>query len=199
MKRRCASDDDCGMRIASRASSPGPLCVACSVIRKYAWCAWCAGEKNGLWGVHADPVDVLRSQTRWVRDLSCGDTRSTWSSSDPASHLPPELDGETGATALAGGQSVLHQTVRVLCRPVLPGVEDPGCGAGAASRLAKRSRPWRCSPCASNSVASGRPAPAVIGIDEISIRKGHPTGSWSATWSGGGRSGSGARIARRKA
>ena len=51
MKRRCASDDDCGMRIAFRASSPGPLCVACSVIRKCAWCAWCAGEKNRLWGV----------------------------------------------------------------------------------------------------------------------------------------------------
>ena len=36
----------------------------------------------------------------------------------------------------------------------------------------------------------GMPAPKVIGIDEISIRKGHtPIGSSSVTWNGGDRSG----------
>lgn len=41
--------------------------------------------------------------------------------------------------------------------------------------------------------------PAVIGIDEISIRKGHVYPSWSVTWSGGSRCGSGASTGRKRA
>ena len=44
----------------------------------------------------------------------------------------------------------------------------------------------------------GTPAPKVIGIDEISIRKGPPTASWSTTWNDDDRSGSGARTAQKR-
>jgi hypothetical protein len=47
---------------------------------------------------------------------------------------------------------------------------------------------------------AGEPAPVVIGIDEIAVRKRHtPIASSSAICSPGGRSGSAARTARRRA
>jgi transposase len=42
---------------------------------------------------------------------------------------------------------------------------------------------------------AGTPGPKVIGIDEISIRKGHTIGSWSATCCVSARSGSAAKTA----
>jgi hypothetical protein len=36
---------------------------------------------------------------------------------------------------------------------------------------------------------AGTPGPKVIGIDEVSIRRGTPIVSWSVTWFGAGRSG----------
>jgi transposase len=45
----------------------------------------------------------------------------------------------------------------------------------------------------------GRPGPQVIGIDEIAIRKGTRTGSWSAICCAAGRSGLAATTARKRA
>lgn len=46
---------------------------------------------------------------------------------------------------------------------------------------------------------AGKSAPKVVRIDEIAIRKGHPTASWSETGNDDGRSGSGATTARKRA
>ena len=45
---------------------------------------------------------------------------------------------------------------------------------------------------------AGPPPPEVIGMDEISIRRDTPTGSWSATWRRSGPSGSAAKAARKR-
>ena len=46
---------------------------------------------------------------------------------------------------------------------------------------------------------AGTPGPGAIGVDEISIANATPTASWSATLFGLARSGSGAKIARKRA
>jgi hypothetical protein len=45
----------------------------------------------------------------------------------------------------------------------------------------------------------GKPRPKVIGLDEVSVRKDTSTASSSAIWKNTARSGSGARIAARRA
>ena len=46
---------------------------------------------------------------------------------------------------------------------------------------------------------AGAPGPRAIGIDEISIRKGHVFASWSAIWCARGRSGSATKTVPRRA
>ena len=83
----------------------------------------------------------------------------------------PELrQGETGETGLSGRLS-LHQTLCLLRRPALPGasIRDVAAELTSTGRLSRR---WRCSTCGSSS-AGWHAGTEAIGIDEISIRKGH--------------------------
>ena len=93
----------------------------------------------------------------------------------------PELrQGEARAAGLSGRQPVLHQALRLLRGPALPAAPIKDV-AEELTWTGIRSRRWRSSTCASSWPSAGTPGPQVIGIDEISIRKGHTTASWSAT------------------
>ncbi len=59
---------------------------------------------------------------------------------------------------MAGGQPVLHQALRLLCGTALPEYDDQRCRRGSPAQLEDDQRP-RCA--------------VYVGIDEISIRKGH--------------------------
>ena len=105
MKWRCESDDDCRMRIASRASSRWPQCAVCLVIRRCALCSWCAGEKNDVWRLRGSPSGVLRSAA------PVGGRSGVWRYADllgaggAAGAVPPVWHGEAGRPGLAGRPS----------------------------------------------------------------------------------------------
>ncbi|MBI3606855.1 MAG: ISL3 family transposase [Nitrospirae bacterium] len=84
----------------------------------------------------------------------------------------PTLPGsETRAVRIPVGQPVLYQTLCLLCGPTLSQCHDQGRGQGVAPGLGPRQGPGQ--PVHARSTGAGRPGPTAIGIDEISIRRGH--------------------------
>ena len=89
-----------------------------------------------------------------------------------APRLPQLRQGEEGAARLSGGQSALHQALRLLCRATLPAASI----ADVAKELAldwHTVKALEMQYMEAQLARVGRPAPLVIGIDEIAIRKGH--------------------------
>jgi hypothetical protein len=78
---------------------------------------------------------------------------------------------------LSGGRSALRQALCLLCRPSLPLGDDQGRGGGieldwhTVNALEQQYMEAQLK-------RAGTPGPRVIGIDEITIRKGQPIGSW---------------------
>ncbi len=112
--------------------------------------------------------------------------------------LPSMRRGEAGAPGLSGRQSTLHGAVRhgrwARCRRA--SVRDVGRELDLDWHTVKTlDKQYMRAQLA----AAGTPAPRVIGIDEISIRKGHTYRIVVSDLIAGGRSGSAARIARKRA
>ena len=89
-----------------------------------------------------------------------------------ASPVPELRQGEAGAAGVAGRHRVLHQAVRLLRRPALPGDDDPGCRQGTAPGL-EDVKALDKQYMAEQLRRAGTPGPKAMGIDEVSIRKGH--------------------------
>jgi hypothetical protein len=146
--------------------------AVCLVILRCALCSWCAGEKNHVWRLRGSPSGVLRSAA------PVGGRSGVWRYADllgvggAAGAVPPVWHGEAGRPGLAGRPFVLHEAVRVLGGPPLPSGHDQGCRRGDASRLAHHQE---LGDAINARAAAPRrdPGPRAIGIDEISIRKGH--------------------------
>ncbi len=123
------------MRTGLSVSVRSPGSVASSEIPRRGSCGSCAGEKNGLRSLWAESANLLRphdpSSTRpllW-RHPGVPGVRG-------AARVLPELRRrEAGASAVVGQQPLLHQTVRLLCRAALSGLDDPGCGSRTPPRL----------------------------------------------------------------
>src|SRR5229473_888488 len=128
-------------------------------------------QKNGLRLLWAGPRRLVRpagaagSRPAERRISDCSGTRSA------ARRVPPLRRREARAAGLSGGQSALHQTLCVLCRPPLPAGIDPRCCQGTQAGLGDGQD-------TGDAIHAG-PAqaclrwPRAIGIDEISVRKGH--------------------------
>jgi hypothetical protein len=133
-----------------------------------------AGEKNGLWIVWAGTANVLRSQdpssTRpllWRHPGVPGDR-------DPARALPELRRREAGEAALVGQQPLLHQAVRLLRRPSLSGRDGTVRDVARELRLDwKTVKALEMEYMREQLRRVGTPDPKVIGIDELSVGRGH--------------------------
>jgi len=89
-----------------------------------------------------------------------------------ASGLPKLRQSEAGAGGVFGGQSVLYQALCLLCGAALPPGNHQGRSQGTqlnwytVKELDKQYMKAQLS-------RGGKPKPKVIGVDEVSIRKGH--------------------------
>ena len=140
MKKRgmicgCDSSDTFQMPITSRVFVPCRPFMESLVTPTPAWFAFPGGEKNGLRSMRQDSPIILRPQAapsarsilRRLADLCAirGSARAV-----------PELrQGEAGTTVMVGRQSLLHQTLRFLCRSTLPVFDHTRCRQGTASGL----------------------------------------------------------------
>jgi hypothetical protein len=87
--------------------------------------------------------------------------------------MPPLRRREARTAGLSGGQSALHQTLCVLCRPPLPAGIDPRCRQGTQAGLGDGQDTGDAIHAGAQLKRAGTPGPRAIGIDEISVRKGH--------------------------
>src|SRR5271156_454078 len=81
---------------------------------------------------------------RPIRDLSCGDTRvylEVEFRGVPASGVPQLWSCEAGEAELDRRQSVIHQTVCLLCGEAMPGVDAERRSQGTAPGLADGQEP----------------------------------------------------------
>ena len=115
----CKNIDDCGTRIASHTFVQNPLYKASSVIRRPVLCACTGGEKNGLRCLRLYRARVVRPQTTlgsgfsvWRLSYLLGDRGASY-------RLPTVHKSEAREAGVAGGQSVLQQTVCFLCGTAL--------------------------------------------------------------------------------
>src|SRR5712692_6095148 len=133
-------EKSCGFRTrtGSPASAPQPSSGASLATPRHASCPCSAAEKNNLWRVRPIPARPLRQQA------AVGPRPVLWrhpclpgvrGSPRPVS---PVWCRETGEAPLAGGQSLLHQTLCLLRRPPLPQLGDSRRGARTAPRLEDR-------------------------------------------------------------
>src|SRR5713101_3951897 len=112
---------------------------------------------TGIFGEpHARILTLTRRSKNGLRDLWPGATRMVRSQTAPGArsrlrrpaHLPGRRGaarglsalwhGEAGTARVSRRQSLLHEALRVLRGLALSGVPHPGCGQGAAARLAHR-------------------------------------------------------------
>jgi hypothetical protein len=104
-------------------------------------------------------------------------TRSTqefglfWNSKCDASHAAA-AGREARTAGLSGGQSALHPTLCVRCRLLLPAGTDQRCRPGTQARLG-HGQDAGDAIHAGPAQACRHPGSACIGIDEISVRRGH--------------------------
>src|SRR6202790_3024595 len=162
----------CRMGIRSQAFEQKRPFAACSVIRVCGSCASIGAQKNGLRLLRAGPERLVRparaagSGPVERRISDCSGTRSA------ARRVPPLRHSEARTAGFSGGQSPLHQTLCVLCRPPLPAGIDPRCRQGAQARLGHGQDAGEAVH-GGQLMRAGTPGPRAIGIDEISVRKGH--------------------------
>src|SRR5215831_10933175 len=87
--------------------------------------------------------------------------------------MPSVRQSEERASGISGGQPALHQAICFLRRPPLPQHTDPRYRRGAEAGLAHRKKELDKQYMRAQLEKMPTPAPMVIGIDEISVRKGH--------------------------
>src|SRR5574342_246892 len=117
----CENIDVYGTRIAFLAFVREQQYKAFSVIQRRVLSVWIGGGKNCLCSLRLCQANLVRSQTTlgarfrvWRLSNLLGDRGASY-------RMPPLRQGEARETGVAGGQSVLQQTVRVVCGAALPG------------------------------------------------------------------------------
>ena len=168
-----ASESGYSTHIASLDFAPRNSSKAFLVTRRRASSPSSGAQKNGVRRLRSGASGLVRPQAA-PRARSALRRHADLPRFRSASRALPELRrGEARAARLAGRQPALHQALRHLRGAALPGILDqgrrprtaPGLEDGQGPREAVHARATRAGPA--------RPAPKVIGIDEISIRKGH--------------------------
>src|SRR6266542_6510216 len=116
----------CATRTGFLASCRRPRCMESLVIPGCESCLYGGAEKNSLWSVWLLVPQFLRSTTvDRARSVVWPDA-NLLGAGDAPSRLPQVQRGEGRRVGLAGGQSVLHQTVRLLCRSAVSRLGDLG-------------------------------------------------------------------------
>ena len=117
----CENIDVYGTCIAFLALFREQQYKAFSVIRRRVLFVWIGGGKNCLWCLRLCQAKLVRLQTAlgarfrvWRLSNLLGDRGASY-------RMPPMRQGEARETGVAGEQSVLQQTVRVVCGAALPG------------------------------------------------------------------------------
>ncbi|HMS82795.1 MAG TPA: hypothetical protein PKD12_04015 [Nitrospira sp.] len=136
-------------------------------------CLWDTYRFPGFWptptvqGMFGDPkARVIHLCRRGEKRHAARARPALWGhtdlpgSGDPPSPLHAVRHGEAGVTRR---QSLRYQTLRFFRGTALPDHDDQGRRRGNPAGLEKDQGPRR----------AGTPAPKVVGIDEMSIRKGH--------------------------
>src|ERR1035437_6226086 len=87
--------------------------------------------------------------------------------------MPQLRQGEARAARFPGGQPALYEALCPLRGPALSAGDDQGHCRGAEARLGYGQDVGEAVHASPARPRAGRPGPKAIGIDEISIRKGH--------------------------
>ncbi len=161
------------MHTLSPAFVPEPPCEVCSVIRTRGWSSWFGGEKNDLRHVWRGAPRLVRphaaagsgSAVRPVPDLP--------GSGSAAGGLPPVRQGEARAAGVPGWRTAATPSA-------LPAIVGRRCRSGTIQDVAKELHlDWQTVKALEMEYMreqlerAATPGPKVIGIDEISIGKGH--------------------------
>jgi hypothetical protein len=105
--------------------------------------------------------------------MSCGNTRIYLELEVRRVALPMLRQGEARTPRLSCRQSVLHEAVCLVRRTPLPQQHHQGCCRGTESALGQTVKELDKQYMQAQLERAGTPGPKAIGIDEISIRKGH--------------------------
>ncbi len=129
-------------------------------------------KKNGMRFMRQSTSKLLRQDNAAYTGFVLRGCPDISGSGSAASTVQRVRESEAGETPLAGEQSLLHEAVFLLRGEEMPRHEHSGCGQGAETGLT-------CGQGAGEGVharaaqAQSRAAPRAIGIDEVSLRKGH--------------------------
>ncbi len=179
--------------------APERSCAAASVTRKCGSLPWHGAQKNVLWNLRDDASQFLRPHA----------AAGAGSVERPVSHsarprgssgsMRPVSRGEARATGVPGRQSVLHPALCVLRGSALPLGDHQGHCRGAAPGLGRgqgagQAVHARAAPARRHARTEGDRHRRDLDPQAVI-----PTASSSATWSVAARSGSAARIARKRA
>ena len=129
-------------------------------------------KKNGMRVLWKDSLESLRQEGTLGTGFILWRCTDLPGSGGAASIMSEVWKREAGKTGMACGQSLLHEANCLFCRTEVPDYDRKGCGEGVQSGLGYgediRQRYMK-----KQLLRYPVAAPRVIGIDEISIRKGH--------------------------
>jgi len=148
----CKHTDTYGTSTASPASGQLQRSRASSVTRRPASSTCAGGGKNGMRSVRASHLVLGRPHdTPRARPALRGHAGLP-EGGDSSRRVQDVRQGEAGNLGLAGGQSGLHHTLRLLRGTALPDHDDQGCRRGTPARFGRRPKTSRRSICASGCV-----------------------------------------------
>ena len=123
----CYDIDDFGIHIGFRVSARSTRSVGSLETPGPGSSDLCVGEKNGLWSVWPGPSWVLRPEDPKGPGSVLRGCAHLPGVGDPKGLLPKVQEREARETAVAGGQSFLHQAICLLRRPSVSGLGDHRC------------------------------------------------------------------------
>ena len=135
MTLRCENIDDFGIHIVFLDSFLNTRYPAFLGTPKVGLSDLSAGEKNCLQRLRPCSQSLLRQEN------PSGSGPFLWGHAhlpgcgSPARVLPNLPYGEAGKLGMAGGNSLLYETICLLCGPSLPRFDPSGCGQGIAPGL----------------------------------------------------------------
>ena len=168
----CKDIDVCGTPLASPAFVRDLRYEASSVIRRPVFSVSIGGGKNSLRSLRLCQAIMVRSQTALRARLGMWRLSNLLGDRGAPYRLSPVHEGETREAGVACGQSVLQQAVCLFCGTALPGTtikdvaQETHLDWKTIKELDKQYMREQLR-------RIGTPAPKVIGVDEIAIRKGH--------------------------
>jgi len=131
----CENIDDSGIHIVFLVSSLNKQYPAFSVTPKVGLSGLSAGEKNSLQRLRLCSQNLLRSENpQGSRPLLWGHAHLPGCGS-PASAVPKLPYGKARDTGMAGRNSLLYETICLLCGPSLPRFDPSGRGQRSALEL----------------------------------------------------------------